>query len=184
MKHWCRKQRCRGASAPPKVLIWWNSGKNPLKSGQNPFASGQNLWKPRQTPWKSEQTPWKYEQKWRPACFDLKKIAPKWHEEFCFLFAGFYSGTFGRIREKFLRTLKNLPAPTPMNWNLIMWRLRDLEQFKRALFSIELRCWLNLSWLWQIFQGIDCNYYCLRILDSTTLWLDLPMSVRLTKYAK
>ena len=35
-----------GATAPQKVVIWWKSGKNPLKSGQNLWKSGQNVWKP------------------------------------------------------------------------------------------------------------------------------------------
>jgi len=55
-RHRCRRQGCRGKSAPPKVLIWWKFGQNPLESGQNSWKNGKNLWKPSQNPWKSVQT--------------------------------------------------------------------------------------------------------------------------------
>jgi len=44
--------------------------------GENQGKISENLWKPSQNPWKSAQTPWKYGQKWRPTCFDLKKMTP------------------------------------------------------------------------------------------------------------
>jgi len=65
--HSCRR---RGATAYPKVMIWWKSGQNLIKSKQNPLKSGQNLWEPSKTLWKSEQ-------EWHPTCFDLNIMAPE-----------------------------------------------------------------------------------------------------------
>jgi len=106
------------ASAPPKVVIWWKSGKIPWKSEKNPWKSVQNLWKPSQNLWKSGQTPSKRGQKWRPTCLDLKKNGTQRamvckngaqnHTTF------FLRKFFGEIRAKILRIPKNLPAPTPM----------------------------------------------------------------------
>jgi len=70
--------------------------------------------------------------KWRPIWLDLKKMAPNvcritWRpfsevipkeglleKIFAQKVAQNFSGKFGEIREKILRTPKNLPAPTPM----------------------------------------------------------------------
>ena len=68
--HWCRRRGCRWCNLPPKVLIWWKSGQNLIKSRQNSLKSGQNLWGRSKTPWKSEK-------KWHPTCFDLKIMAPE-----------------------------------------------------------------------------------------------------------
>jgi len=103
------------ASAPRKVLICWKSGRNP---------------------WKCEQTPWISGQKWRPTLFAFKKWSPTFaekhmktffwrpHKENVFMiFVGEicrqtphknFSGKFGEIWAKMLRTPNNLPPPTPM----------------------------------------------------------------------
>jgi len=48
-------------------------------------------------------------------CFDLKKVAQNEIKCSNFLFGGHFFGVFfGQVRAKILRTLKDLPAPTPM----------------------------------------------------------------------
>jgi len=70
----------RGATAPPKFLIWW-------KSGQNLWKFWQNLWN---------------RSKNRCMCFDFTKMAPKSRCRHFFTFGShvfilFFSGKLGEI---------------------------------------------------------------------------------------
>ena len=108
-----------GANAPPKVLIC-------QKFGQNPWKFGQNLWKSGWNPWKSRAKSLKSDQKWRSTFFDFKKWRPTFAEKHSLrpilevtpktdlhVLLGenwgqkvhkSFSGKFGEIRAKILRT--------------------------------------------------------------------------------
>jgi len=103
LHHSCRKRGVGCVSAPPKVLIWWKFGK---KSRGNLGKSVQTFTKSLKI-WANSR---KYEQEWRPTAPKITWRAFFWRS----LFMEFFSGTFGRIRAKILRTPKKLPAPSPM----------------------------------------------------------------------
>jgi len=143
--HWCRSQGCRGCNGSPKILIWWKSGRNHIKSGQN-------LWKPSKTPWKSEQ-------KWRPTWFHLKIVAP---ELTCKAFFGrhFFEIFFGKvceIRAKFPRSPKNLLALAHMIEHTFehFWEDTCTTLFKvccrKSSFSYQLRSQSHIYYRQDIF---------------------------------
>ena len=65
-----------GGSSPPKFLISWISGKNPLKPEQNLCKFWKNLWKPSQN---------------RFICFDVTKTAPEIKVQTFLFFGGYVS---------------------------------------------------------------------------------------------
>jgi len=88
-RHWCRRRGCRGCKRTPKVLIWWISGQNSLKSVEilakslKTFTKSLKIW---------------------------AKMAPRT----TWAFFGGRSFFQARIRAKILCTPKHLPAATPM----------------------------------------------------------------------
>ena len=108
-----------------KITEIWANSKNTSKNG------AQLVWL----------------KKWRPTCFE--KTAPKSHEDsFLVIWSTVFmrkysykkwpktfSSKFGKIRPKILRTLKKLPAPTPM---------QELVLQLKFFFSMQTLC-LNFS---------------------------------------
>ena len=131
-----------GATAPPKIFIWW-------KTGQNLWKFWQNLWKRSQN--RCMYVLWFYKNGtqnqgadvffFRRSCLYLvlfgqvrgdlgkfnngawivlwfKQAHPTWEEMQCFFWRSFslefFSGKFREIRAKILRTPKHLHALTPM----------------------------------------------------------------------
>jgi len=119
LHYWCRRQ---GASEPSKVLIWWKSGLNPLKSSKSVeiWTNSLKIW----------ANPWKHEQKWCPTacsgmvattCGTLTITSPVVQNplEISFGLALWRTGKplFWRSEffwAKILPTSKNLPASSPM----------------------------------------------------------------------
>jgi len=142
-----------------------------------------NLWKPSQNLWKSGQTPWKHGQNiakralicktWRSTFaksnedrFTLLEVIPKkvfmrryLHEKWPKIF----SGKFGEIQAKILRTPKNFPAPTPTDTGTIVSEKLQPQWFHRWRFVI------NRYWLLCIKFFDSFTYFPLSILNLVNL---------------
>ena len=59
-----------------------------------------------------------------------------------------FSGKFGKIRAKILRTPKNLPASTPMNGSVMNVVCYELVCYERGLL------WTGLLWTWSVSNGL------------------------------
>jgi len=111
LSHWCRKRGWRGWKHTPKDF---ELVKIPAKSFKIRAKSFKILEKSLKTFTNSLKI-------WANSLKVWAKMAPKmvW-AFFIYLFflevtfLGVFSGKFGRIRAKILRTRKNLPAPTPV----------------------------------------------------------------------
>ena len=123
-----------GCNRTPKVLIWWKPDKlhlNQSKISENLLKLLGNLGK------NGAQCAliWKqWRPNWHEQLFLEVTWRPNWHEELI-LEVKYFSGKCGRIRAKFLRTPKTLPAPKPMTGNV-----EKLNQFKHVSPG-------NKSWL-------------------------------------
>jgi len=62
------------------------------------------------------------------------------------IFVGVFSGKFGEIWAKILRTTKNLPAPAPMSLGISRVNTRGILEFSR-ISSIQYFVLLYLCWL-------------------------------------
>jgi len=98
-RHWCRRWGCRGCNCTPKSFDIVKIRAKSHKIRENPLNSG-TFWTQM-----ALNTLW-FEN--NGARIDMKSIFLGGH---CF---EVFSGRFGSIRAKFLRTPKNLPAPAPV----------------------------------------------------------------------
>jgi len=126
--HWCRRRRCRGVSAPPKLLIWW-------KSGQKHSQSGQNLWKFG----KNSQN--------RCMCFDFTKMAPKIKvQTLIFLWRScFYLVLFGQVRGNLGKFGGNLGKYVA--WSALIWKNAPNMKCNAVVF-------FGGHFLWSIFRQV------------------------------
>ena len=123
LEHWWRMRAC---NRTPKVLVWWKSGKIP----QNPAKISGNLHKLTENLSKNG------------APIDTKSFFLEVTSVCCFVFR-----QVGRIREKFLRNPKNLPARAPMVLKVAVLTTSLVSAYMCAVWvdvSSALTIWFDL----------------------------------------
>ena len=147
-----------GSGSPtPKFLIWWKSGKNPLKSGQNLCKFGQNVWKPSQNHF---------------ICFDFTKMAPEIKvQTFLFLevmFLRFFfrqvRGNLGKILAKMVSEVLWFDKMRP-KWNEMQSFLRSFSFFRVGFGKFgqnpshpqKFACSYTYERLWAFRACTDCK---------------------------
>ena len=125
-----------GESAPPKFLICRKSGQNPWKFGTNLRKFGHRCFGTFKWDWMEYVWIWLFFQKVGTRWVKVKTLLCSSCLFLIFmecLAHKIFSGKFGEIGEKFLRTPKNLPAPTPM----LDWHSSNFEVFVQPGLSFN-----------------------------------------------